>query len=119
MTSAIIRSTFNLSGDRLKCIEKQIKGKTVFVVQNNFQIYYKSEDIDNALIIFEALALEEKYDESYVNLIDKEIKLNPRYRYDSEKIWYQTIFRFVSNQMRGLRRINTGKLITWKENAQT
>ena len=53
MTSSIIRSTFNLSGDSLKCIEKQIKGKTVFVVQNNFQIYYKSEDLDNALLIFE------------------------------------------------------------------
>jgi hypothetical protein len=115
----IIRSTYTLKGDILKCIQKESKGKTKFYIQNNFQYFYKTEDIYKALLVFEALVFEESFDPNYVKLLDQEMKRNDLYYFSSEKEWTKTILDSVSKKRLGFRKINTGKVVSWKENEQS
>lgn len=117
-TKNVIRSTFNTKGHILKCIERDVKGKTEFLVQNNFQFFYRTKDIYKALLVFEALALEDTFDLTYIKMLDQEMKQNDLYYFSSAREWEKTILHSVSQRKLGLRKINDGRLVTWKKSEE-
>lgn len=93
-----IRSGFSIAGVRLVCDEVGNQ----FLVQSRWQRFHKTDDIHEALAVFEGLCLEEHPTKKHTKRLVTEARRNIRTRFASNAGWERRVIECARRRSEGL-----------------
>lgn len=102
--SQTIRSSFTVDGVRLFCDSESDS----FIVQSRHQIFHRTEDIDEALVVFEGLCLEDGPTRTHARRLIAESRRNKRHTMTSLAAWERTVIEHARRRSEGLRPVICG-----------
>ncbi len=94
-----LRSGYAINGQRMFCDERP-DGK--FQVASRYQRFHKTADLDEALVVFEGLCLEEAPTREHAQRLVLEARRNRRSRFTSLAAWERRVLECARRRAEGL-----------------